>query len=32
LQADEEDWPGVDLNGKVSFNYAGVQLYLRYFF
>jgi hypothetical protein len=32
LKADDEDWPGVDLNGKVVFNYTGLQLYLRCFF
>ena len=26
------DWPGVDLNGKLDFNYAGLQLYLRLFY
>lgn len=32
LESNDEDWPGVDLNGKVTFNYTGAQLYLRYFF
>jgi hypothetical protein len=32
MEAKNEDWPGVDLNGKITFNYAGAQLYLRYFF
>ena len=32
LEAEDEDWPGVDLNGEVEFKYAGMQLYLRYFF
>ncbi|BBO78544.1 hypothetical protein DSCW_59610 [Desulfosarcina widdelii] len=32
VQAEGEDWPGVDLNGKVNFNYAGLQLYLRLFY
>jgi len=32
LEADGEDWPGVDLKGNVEFNYAGLQLYLRVFY
>lgn len=32
IEADGEDWPEIDLKGKVNFNYAGIQLYLRYFF
>ena len=33
IEADgSTDWPGVDLNGKLEFNYAGVQLYLRLFY
>jgi len=32
LDAEDEDWPGVDFNGKVDFKYAGMQLYLKYFF
>lgn len=32
LEADGEDWPGVDLRGNVEFDYAGLQLYLRCFF
>jgi len=32
LEAEDEDWPGVDLNGKVDFKYTGLQLYLKYFF
>lgn len=32
VEAEGEDWPGVDLNGKVSFDYAGLQLYLRFFY
>ena len=32
VKADGEDWPEVDLNGKVRFNYTGLQLYLRYFY
>jgi len=32
LEADGEDWPGIDLKGNVEFNYAGVQLYLRLFY
>ncbi|MEE4112777.1 MAG: hypothetical protein V2I40_08175, partial [Desulfobacteraceae bacterium] len=31
LEADGEDWPGIDLKGNVDFNYAGLQLYLRLF-
>jgi hypothetical protein len=30
--AEGEDYPGIDLNDKVNFNYAGLQLYLRFFF
>jgi len=32
LEADGEDWPGIDLKGNVEFNYAGLQLYLRVFY
>jgi len=32
LQAENEDWPGVDLQGRVGLQYTGLQLYLRYFF
>ena len=33
VEADgDTDWPGIDLNGKVDFNYAGLQLYLRLFY
>jgi hypothetical protein len=32
LEADGEDWPGVDLKGNVEFNYAGLQLYLKVFY
>jgi len=32
IKADGEDWPEIDLNGKVRFNYTGLQLYLRYFY
>jgi hypothetical protein len=32
LEADEEDWPGIDFSGKVNFNYMGLQLYMRFFF
>ena len=32
VEAEDEDWPGVDFDGKVDFKYAGMQLYLRYFF
>lgn len=32
LESENEDWPGIDLEGKVEFNYAGLLLYLRLFF
>jgi hypothetical protein len=32
VEAEGEDWPGIDLNGKLDFNYAGLQLYLRLFY
>ncbi len=32
LESENEDWPGIDLKGKVEFNYAGLQFYLRLFF
>jgi hypothetical protein len=32
VEAEDEDWPGVDFNGKVDFKYTGLQLYLKYFF
>ncbi len=32
LEADDEDYPAIDLRGKVDFNYTGVQLYARLFF
>ena len=32
VEAEGEDYPGIDLNGKVNFNYAGLQLYLRFFY
>jgi hypothetical protein len=32
IEAEDEDWPGIDLKGKVQFNYTGLQLYLRLFF
>ena len=32
VEAEGEDWPGIDLNGKVNFGYAGLQLYLRFFY
>ena len=32
LESENEDWPGIDLKGKVEFNYVGLQLYLRLFF
>jgi hypothetical protein len=28
----DTDWPGIDLNGTVDFNYTGLQLYLRVFY
>ncbi|BBO74837.1 hypothetical protein DSCW_22540 [Desulfosarcina widdelii] len=32
VEAEDEDWPGVDFNGKINFDYMGLQLYLRCFF
>lgn len=32
VETEDEDWPGIDLDGKVNFNYAGMQLYLRFFY
>lgn len=33
LEVNEDtDWPGIDLNGDVDFNYNGLQLYLRIFY
>ena len=32
LESEDEDWPGIDLKGKVEFNYTGFLLYLRLFF
>lgn len=32
VEADGEDWPGVDFKGKVEFDYIGLQLYARLFF
>ena len=32
VEAEGEDWPGIDFNGDVEFNYAGLQLYLRIFY
>jgi hypothetical protein len=32
VEAEGEDWPGVNLNGKINFKYAGMQLYLRVFY
>ena len=33
LEADgDEVWPGIDINGKLEFNYIGLQLYLRFFY
>jgi hypothetical protein len=32
LEADDEDYPAVDLKGEVDFNYTGLQLYARVFF
>lgn len=32
LEAEGEDWPGVDFRGNVDFKYNGLQLYLRWFY
>ena len=32
LEAEDEDYPGIDFRGNVQFNYTGLQLYLRYFY
>jgi len=32
VKADDEDWPEVDLNGKVQFRYTGLQAYVSLFF
>ncbi|WP_372682668.1 hypothetical protein [Desulfosarcina sp.] len=32
VEAEGEDWPGIDLKGNVEFNYAGLQLCLRVFY
>ena len=32
VEAEDEDWPGVDFSGQVDFKYVGLQLYLKYFF
>ena len=32
VEADWEDWPGIDFKGKFDFNYIGIQLYLRVFY
>ena len=32
LEADGEDWPGIDFEGNVDFKYTGLQLYLRWFY
>lgn len=32
VEAEGEDWPGIDFKGNVEFNYAGLQLYLRIFY
>ena len=33
VEADgDTDWPGIDLNGEVNFNYTGLQFYLRVFY
>ncbi len=32
LEAEGEDYPGIDLEGVVKMQFVGVQLYLRYFF
>lgn len=32
VEAQDEDWPEIDLEGKIRLSYAGLQLYLRYLF
>jgi len=32
IKADEEDWPEIDLNGKVQFKYTGLQAYITLFY
>ena len=32
LDAEDEDWPGIDFRGSAPFQYTGLQLYLRCFF
>ena len=32
VKADGDDYPAVDLNGKVDYNFTGLQLYLHVFF
>lgn len=32
IEAEGEDWPEIDLRGKLQFTYTGLQLYLRLFF
>jgi len=32
VEAEGEDWPGVDFNGTIDFGYNGLQLYLRFFY
>jgi len=32
LEAEGEDYPGIDLNGKIEFAYVGLQLYTKIFF
>mgnify|MGYP001064172963 CR=1 FL=1 len=32
VEAEDEDYPGIDFRGNVQFNYTGLQLYLRYFY
>lgn len=32
VEAEGEDYPGIDLNGQVQFGYIGAQLYAKFFF
>ncbi len=32
VEADEEDYPGIDFQGKVNFHYTGLQLYAKLYF
>ena len=32
VEAQGEDWPGINLKGNVEFDYVGLQLYLRVFY